>query len=294
VLLGLIYGVLHVVGPDHLGTVMSLSAAATPKRAFSVGALWSLGHTIGMATAAALIVAAQRYLSIDIKAWESFGDYVIGAFMVFIGIYLFAREGTYISKSADGSTSLMACDCHGQAASEEGVGAEPPPSIPEMAHSRRSPKKTRFAEYGGCSDSTCLDEACVQPKKSQVTDESQGMWQSLSSALLGAAQGVCCPMGLVGLVILTSLSAVSMALFFLVFLTVSTVGTGAMALAWARLVESGGSGFSAHALYRASCGFTVLMGVAWIVANYCGVLDKLNYAENMAPTWPRGANATMQ
>lgn len=292
VLLGLMYGVLHVVGPDHLGTIMSLSAAATPKRAFRVGALWSLGHTLGMAIAAALIIAAQRYFSVDIKAWESFGDYAIGTFMVFVGVCLFALEDSYISKSADGSTSLKACDCHGHVATDP----EAQPSVPEVTTSGRSPKKTRFAaEYGGCSDSKCLDEACAQPKESLVTEESQGMWQSLSSTLLGVAQGVCCPMGLVGLVILTSLSALSMALFFLVFLTVSTVGTGAMSLAWARVVVSGGSGYSTHALYRASCGITVLMGIAWIVANYCGVLDKLNYAENMAPSVLRGAtNSTMQ
>jgi len=290
-LLGLIYGVLHVVGPDHLGTIMSLSAAATPKRAFSVGALWSFGHTIGMVAAAACIIAAQRYLSIDVEAIETIGDYAIGAFMVFVGIYLFAREGAYISTDADGSTSLKACDCHGLAANEESAGLEAPPSIPELAGNGRSPKKTKFAEDGGCSDSKCLDEACPKPKESLATAESQ--WQNLSSVLLGVVQGVCCPMGLVGLVILTRLSATSMVLFFLVFLVVSTVGTGALALTWSRLV-SHGAGFSTQILYRTSCGFTVLMGIAWLVANYYGVLEKLNYAQKLAPALLQVSNSTMQ
>ena len=31
--------------------------------------------------------------------------------------------------------------------------------------------------------------------------------------------------------------------------------------------------------YRASCWFTLLLGILWIVANYCDILTKLNYAE---------------
>merc|ERR1719277_307897 len=104
-------------------------------------------------------------------------------------------------------------------------------------------------------------------------------------ALLGVLQGMCCPLGLVGIAFLASLPPSGIFVFVAVFLVVSVVGTGAVASLW-RYFSSNPvltSAVSSKTLYRLSCGFTVLLGAAWIAANFYGVLDRLNYAEGAHP-----------
>lgn len=268
-ILGLIYGFLHVVGPDHLGTVMSLSVAATPTRAFSVGAWWSLGHTLGMACVAGLLVLVQHMFTVDVKAWESIGDYIIGLSMMLCGVYFLAREKQYVSESADGSASLKACECHGHGAHEEHTSQD------AAAEQPGPPSKPKPIASGGGGDSQC--EPCG-PAESEAQAQ-LGMRQRIWAGLLGVMQGMCCPMGLMGLVILASLPASSIAEFILIFLVVSCVGTGTMALTWARFASSG-TVVSTRSLYRASCSITILIGLAWVVAKHFGVLHVLNYAHH--------------
>jgi len=107
---------------------------------------------------------------------------------------------------------------------------------------------------------------------------------NIQGALLGVLQGMCCPMGLVGIAFLTSLPPMGIAVFIITFLLVSAVGTGAVACLWLQFASSSvfGSSISSRTLYRLSCGFTVLLGAVWILANFYGMLDKLNYAEGGA------------
>jgi len=100
-------------------------------------------------------------------------------------------------------------------------------------------------------------------------------------ASLGTLQGLCCPMGAMGIAFLASLPPVGIAVFTVIFFLVSVVGTGAVSSLWLRFASrtADSNAISSRTLYRLSCAFTVVLGVAWIVANYFDVLDKLNYAE---------------
>mmetsp|Transcript_114683 Transcript_114683/g.297197 ORF Transcript_114683/g.297197 Transcript_114683/m.297197 type:complete len:391 (+) Transcript_114683:49-1221(+) len=340
-LLGIAYGLLHIVGPDHLGTLISLSAAAAPRKAFFVGAAWSLGHCAGMVFVAIVAVVLEKATHVDVEAWEHIGDYVIGISMVLCGAYFVLREDQYLQEDADGGVSLRACACHG-AGGHHGThehsheNTQPLPDAAVAAPrrlgcpTRQRKGKSRLracSSYGaGCSpgpnDQNCGSECCTSSgesssdgAKQHQANGSAGMESlppppppaeielgtpqmrllaaeggkestnfsgaSLTSAMIGILQGLCCPMGMVGVAFLTTLPAHGIALFLITFLLVSALGTGLVASGWAVLMRTKAlSGFSTKVLYRGSCGFTFTLGATWIIANYIGVLDKLNYAEH--------------
>lgn len=321
--LGLAYGVLHAIGPDHLGTVIALSVAAkSPAHAFSVGASWSLGHCAGMCVVAALIMGMERLVAVDMEAWEHFGDYIIGFSMLACGLYFLVREHDYLDVKSDGSVSLKGCSCHGH--SHQHVSGEEddlcPPCAPPEFHSppqafqgrtrsakrlARSSKPTFAASFGQCQEVgcdhaghdhmkadneaaeqdpllPCTEASTVQLDSSKLSmDRRSCSTGDMRSALLGALQGMCCPMGLVGIALLASLSPLGIAVFVMVFLVVSAVGVGGIACLWSHFASrsSTSGALSQKTMYRVSCGFTVLLGTIWIAANFCGVLDQLNYAE---------------
>lgn len=275
-LLGAIYGVLHAIGPDHLGTVMSLSAsAATPKQAFKLGASWSLGHSVGMALVAFVVMYLQKLMRVDVEAWEHDGDYIIGATMIGCGLYFILRENQYVEES--GTVKACGCGNHDEVPYPSPVDA--PSDVPSESFSRQSRRQGR-GKKGFCQNYGIAEECAPAPvMKEQVVAAGPS---TLGGTLLGLVQGLCCPMGLMGIAILSSLPAAGILAFTFTFLLFSVVGVGAAAFAWATLASNGGvlaNKVSPRTMYRASSGFTVLLGSAWVAANFYGVLDKLNYAE---------------
>lgn len=81
---GLIAGAAHVIsGPDHLAAVLPL-AVASPVRAMKAGAVWGLGHGIGVC----LLLAAGQILrsSVDIKGVSSWAEIVVGLMLIGLGV----------------------------------------------------------------------------------------------------------------------------------------------------------------------------------------------------------------
>mmetsp|Transcript_171240 Transcript_171240/g.549035 ORF Transcript_171240/g.549035 Transcript_171240/m.549035 type:complete len:396 (-) Transcript_171240:76-1263(-) len=331
--LGLTYGFMHIIGPDHLGTLMSLSAASTPRRAFTVGAAWSLGHCVGMVAIALFLVALQKATAIDVEAWEHFGDYIIGFSMIVCGMYFVIREDQYLQEAEDGSVSLRSCECCHQGPSSYGAMNEhldeKLPARPPKKSGRKPGKLQACASYRNssfCGDENCPDEphkhehtqerddgcpgdsttdgevasgqeegvapsratsrAAIEAPELPVAAPGQDAKeattsQSYAGALLGVFQGMCCPMGLVGITFIASLPATGILTFLLSFLLVSALGTGLIAYIWAMMMRAKAcTSVSSKAMYRSSCYFTVALGIAWVVANACGVLESLNYAEH--------------
>jgi hypothetical protein len=104
-----------------------------------------------------------------------------------------------------------------------------------------------------------------------------------AGAVLGVFQGMCCPTGLVGVSFLVSLPLAGIFCFLMTFTAFSSIGTGAIAMVWAHATRGGVvAGISQKTLYRVSCGFTLLLGAFWIVANYGGFIEKLDYTEFMS------------
>jgi len=300
--MGITYGILHAVGPDHLGTLMALSVANPPKQAFSVGAAWSLGHCVGMIVVAGTVMLFQRASSFDIELWEHLGDYVIGISMIVCGLYFLVYESNHIEEHADGSVSLKQCACHGHKGAHVCITSTLDRRRREKGRPRgklnlcqdfaqgvgSSSAPPAFADEGGvdaCEDTPLLPSSVVAVE-STPKDINQD-WFMLSerdvkSALLGVFQGLCCPMSLMGIAFLATLPSLGIIVFVVVFLFASAVFTGGLAAAWSWLVTNQvvTSAVPTQVLYRASCAFTIALGAVWVAANYLGVLDKLNYAEH--------------
>jgi len=255
--MGLLYGLVHIISPDHLGTLMTLSTVASNQSAFKAGAAWGLGHSVGMVMVAGICIMLHHFVKLDLELWEHFGNYFIGVSMVICSLYFILRESSFLKEEADGSFVAQPCFCHGPAACHDGDEKEVEAASP--------PSET---------------DALLRLPRHRA-EESQG--RSWMGALLGLCQGICCPVSMVGVTFLAGLPARGIVAFLIVFITLSAFGTAALAMGWAFFTSKGlARNVSTRTLYRASCGFTLSLGVGWLVANSLGVISKLDYAEGLA------------
>lgn len=281
--LGVIYGALHALGPDHIGTLIALSAAAGEEAAFRVGCMWGFTHSLGMVLVCAVFIPLHRDASsATAEVLAHYGNYIVGATMVLCAMYFIIWEASYMNAQGDGNILLATCQCHRLIDSTGG-----PDDKPNKQQQKK--RKVRFCEYG----TTDRCEHGVQPRtlSTLASDPEQAATPPLDesceaypvtaarSGLLGFLQGVCCPIGLVGISVAADLPTVGRMLVFLViFSFVSALGTGVFSHCWARLVRSGAGGavtfFSPMLAYRCSCSFTLLLGIVWMVANAFGILDQ--------------------
>mmetsp|Transcript_84550 Transcript_84550/g.217826 ORF Transcript_84550/g.217826 Transcript_84550/m.217826 type:complete len:391 (+) Transcript_84550:87-1259(+) len=325
---GFVYGTVHVVGPDHLGTLMTLAVAASKEGAFRVGAMWGLGHSFGMVLIGVIFCIFHGIVKFNVESWEHVGDYVVGVSMILCAIYFFLRESQFLERKSDGTYVQKGCACHGPGGHQEATTSHHAashlmaPATFSRDSSNSSKSSSNRVRFRGCSDPGCTDDACddaeavlscaecvtpemepepeddeeaermpLVPKGDNATDsepaDGAGEWKSFGSRdvngwCLGMVQGICCPIGMIGISFLAKLKALEVLGFLLTFLVVSTFGTASLALGWAHLTSRGiGVSISPRAVYRASCFFTMSLGVTWIIANATGVLEKLDYTAGM-------------
>ena len=86
---GLVAGSLHVVaGPDHLAALAPVSVHA-PSRSIRLGALWGLGHGIGVVVIGVLGIAASEAL--DLNAIGGWSEFLVGIILVLTGLWALRR-----------------------------------------------------------------------------------------------------------------------------------------------------------------------------------------------------------
>jgi len=319
--MGVVYGLVHAIGPDHLGTLMTLSSVTTPGKAFRVGGAWGLGHSFGMVSIAAIFLLARKLITVDMEKWEHYGNYFIGASMMACAIYFMISESTFLKEQADGTVVAQGCACHGGGSLAPAPSAEPAveaePALPMCGDCgdvegygasggrglRRFSLKENFKNR--CREPCCEDEedhtcpalevAETQPlltstekdlpeasAKAESWLERTWAGRDAKGAVLGVFQGLCCPLGMLGVTFLANLPSIGIAIFLIVFMCISAFGTALMAVLWAYLTAYGcSSRISPRFVYRASCGFTLLLGAVWIICNHFGWLEMLDYAEGM-------------
>jgi nickel/cobalt exporter len=90
-LAGLGAGALHVVsGPDHLAALGPVASSA-PERAVRLGALWGVGHGIGVLSVAG--VARVGVEALDLSALSGWAELAVGFVLILLGLRAFrARE----------------------------------------------------------------------------------------------------------------------------------------------------------------------------------------------------------
>lgn len=228
--MGLLYACIDTLGPDHLGTLVTLSTVAQPVKAFRIGAAWGFGHTFGMALVGLVILLLRHCVPFDTVSWEHYGQYVIGFSMMACGVYFLYHEASFLQEEDDGSLSF------------------------------------------------------ANPDKEDPLAEQSEPWlgRDVKGAIVGLLQGLCCPMVAIGISFMASLHPIGIAVFLLAFILMSSLLTASLAVAWAAATARGLGGLlSPQAAYRASCGFTVGLGLVWILANGCGFIAQLDYSESL-------------
>merc|ERR1719362_129001 len=209
-------------------------------------------------------------------------------------------ESMFLTQQEDGTYLAQPCACHG-------APPAPPPRIPAAisASPRRPPKRASKVKFCTDFEEVC-EENCPCSSSASENEERKPLMsdhrheevpgpKAMSStpwwhtalagrdargAMIGIFQGACCPLGMVGISFLATLPVPGIVVFLLTFMAVSAFGTAILAVCWAWVTSNGiCGGLSPKFGYRVSCCLTLSLGILWIIANYCGFLEKLNYAE---------------
>lgn len=99
VLSGLAAGAAHVVtGPDHLAAIAPL-AVHEPARGMRVGAMWGLGHGVGVVLAAGIAQLLRELIALDtLAAWS---ERLVGVVLIVLGLWAFRKASRLVVHSHD-------------------------------------------------------------------------------------------------------------------------------------------------------------------------------------------------
>ena len=87
---GLVAGSLHVIsGPDHLAAMAPL-AVDNSRRSARLGALWGLGHGVGVCALGGLGIYARTVM--DVELFSGWSEFLVGIVLVFVGIWAIRRS----------------------------------------------------------------------------------------------------------------------------------------------------------------------------------------------------------
>jgi len=273
--LGALCGAVSVIAPDHLGTLMTLSALCVQREAFYIGACWGIGHSIGTIFICAVFMALKAFAVKGRDVYEHYGEYFVGASMVFCALYFAFKEHKYLKEQEDGTVTAVPCSCHRFGVQTKSnpdtwdIDTNPdvvcmpcrpedfevPETAPLLPCNGNADRSDEMGDFGNTFYSQCLPSS----------RDSQG-------ACIGLLQGMCCPTGLVGISFVAGMAnSVEIVVFLTAFILLSVVGTGLMAVSWSVITNKGmGKYVGPRIVYRGSCVFTLALGIAWISANYSG------------------------
>lgn len=136
-LAGLAAGAAHVVtGPDHLAALGPI-AVHDPARAVRTGAVWGLGHGVGVVAVGALGLIARSAIAIEeASAWSEF---FVGFALVAVGIWALRRANLPLNPAPHehphGSTAFGFGLLHGAAGAGHVWGVIPSLALPLPAAS---------------------------------------------------------------------------------------------------------------------------------------------------------------
>lgn len=303
-LLGWLVGALIPVEPDHLCALIALNAGTRqPWPAFCNGALWGLGHSLGMLVFCVVFLPLESLVNIEV--WEYFGSYVAGALLVAIGLYFMYNESRYVETTHDGSSAPKqdaCCSCvpgltngaphvHGLHPHHGSCGT----SDCDMPH--------EHVPYEPDEESLDSEKApLLQAREKNALPENRKLstrfWEDSKGALVGALQGLCCPSCIAGLAFVGQMGAqhpsgVDTAGFLTICFASIVFCSGFLSVATVVLGGYCGSywSLSTRTLYRSACVFSCIAGFTWIGLNACGKLHVIDYTHSLEHRLQNMANA---
>ena len=281
---GLSMGILHVVaGPDHLSALAALSVGNS-WRAVWMGIKWGLGHSTGLV--AIMFIAAKG--DIDLRALGKSFDFVVGLFMIGIGLHGFLQL-YYIRKERNTKKDV---DLEERAFSPMETVAVRKTDTPANyqhrnvyaynAHSEHDvvvrPKSPSPFVPENDSGRSELDDVCEKAPVEGSTGSSSFM-QHLLSFIIGLIHGVAGPGGILGVLPAVEMTSVYSSVLYLgSFILASTLSMGLFAALYGevtrRMINSTTEGCVEYTLRTFSCGMSVLCGLLWLYLSSQGKLDE--------------------
>ena len=255
--IGVTMGILHVVaGPDHLSALAALSVGGSWKAVW-MGIRWGIGHSSGMAVVAVIFIAAKG--DIDLRAIGRTFDFIVGLFMIGIGLYGFTQLYTM---------------------SKERTRKKEDESLPLITV---NPTHTYISTMN-------YDDYNINPSGQDITSHAisnptstqnhNSLTQNLLSFTIGVVHGVAGPGGILGVLPAVEMSHISSSIIYLSsFILASTLSMGIFAAVYGeltrRLMNSSAEVYVEYGLRVFSCGISIAVGVLWIVLSVMGKLDQL-------------------
>lgn len=283
-LLGALLGVAYALAPDHISTLVTLTAGLrSTHKAFVVGLSWGLGHATGMVLLCILLHALSGHFNLELM--EHYGHYVSGLVLMGLGLYFLATEESHIEKHADGREFVTACDCcmptaalaehpsitHATASVEQAFCA---PYARTSCRAGRASRSSRSRLHKAAHAAAGVPESAVSTSALQHSANAQSHsdmhGRSIKGILLGMVQAFLCPCCIAGVVPAGQVATdvgdrMKLAVFLSSFAMVSTLGTASVTALWTIAWRS--EAVPPRALYRGSCSLSIGLGVVWIMIN---------------------------
>ncbi|KAE8970108.1 hypothetical protein PR003_g28287 [Phytophthora rubi] len=241
-------GVVHVLtGPDHIGALVALSNGKTWRQAFLLGAQWGCGHSLGIVAVALVCVFVIGHALAPNSNFSVACKYLTGVCLVLLGVWTLCGAFREYNET----------------------------QVP------RSPRHLASSPTSMWSQVQCQDASYVllqspnDPEaKLQLTATSAA---SIGVGIVHGAAGPGCLLAV--LPTLAMEKDVFRALLYLGFFCGSSIlSMGSFAALYGELTQRGGRSQSPSAALHvavASSALSVAVGVAWIVLQATGVLDRV-------------------
>ncbi|KAF4691987.1 hypothetical protein FOZ60_014312 [Perkinsus olseni] len=262
-------------GPDHISAIMTVSVCQRWK-AFWYGIRWGVGHSVGLAIVAVLLWTIEAETT-DSRThhFAYIASYVSGAFMLAFGLYFLLKAKSELEKIAEIMTSwsttsrsetrkrvsMMAWAIKAQVVGASAASTQPaspvvdPVAPPSPAGDVREPEPDSRMKFCVCGTAGRTRARLVQ---------------ALVSFCAGILGGIAGPGGMLAIVPATYYDTAGEAYGYIgTFFVASTMMMGIVAAVYGEGELLNRSG------YFASCGASIAVGIAWIVLNATGALQKL-------------------
>ncbi|KAF1318837.1 hypothetical protein FI667_g13580, partial [Globisporangium splendens] len=294
---GLLLGIVHVLtGPDHLSALAAMTTNSSWK-AFSLGIRWGCGHSIGLIIMALIFFAAGR--SVNLDKVGVYCNYIVGVFMIALGAWTLLHVKKYKTQVKDAQLLHAETSSHGSGGrhshQQHGhqhqlslahveVDVVVPTATPSPTTSYHllvvddAEDKSLRASEGTAADHG--DDGKMQKKKMCCSSASfsNPTTQKITALLVGIVHGIAGPGGILGVLPAVVMDDWVKSVSYLASFCISSIFImGVFAALYGEITGrlSRNSNLLEFRIGVFSASFSVVVGVAWIVLQATGQMNKV-------------------